>query len=459
MEPCGSRRGSVVVVIEEHRSPWDLIKEQLRKTLSAESFENWIARTRFAGIEGKTMLATAPDGQTAAFLVEEYGQQINALAAALGLGLERVEFSAESAARAPGMPPSAAGFQNGDGQSEMESPITLNPKFTFDSFVVGSCNQFAHAAAQAVAKNPSRTYNPLFIYGGVGMGKTHLMHAIGRSLVDHYAGMKIVYTSSERFMNEMVGCIKSDRMQLFHRHYRSADVLLIDDIQILAGREGTQEEFFHTVNELFEHQKQIVVSSDSPPKSTPGLVERLRSRFEWGLMVDVQPPDLETKMAILDKKADLEGVFLPEDVRNYIATKTKSNVRELEGAMVKLVAYSSVTGSPITLSMAQQILKYLIPGGERRVNMDAVLRAVAEKFNLQPAQLKQKTNAQQIAYPRQIAMYLIKELTHSSLPEIGRMFGGKHHTTVLHSVQKIDKLRQRDADLNRLIHSVIDSIN
>jgi chromosomal replication initiator protein len=260
-------------------------------------------------------------------------------------------------------------------------------------------------------------------------------------------------------MNEMVNCIRSDRMPAFHRHYRSADVLLVDDIQILAGKERTQEEFFHTFNELYDHQKQIVISSDSAPKSTPGLVERLRSRFEWGLMVDIQPPDLETKMAILDKKAEMEGVFLPEDVRNYIATKTKSNVRELEGAMVKLVAYSSVTGSPITIGMAQQILKYLIPGGERRVNMDAVLRAVAEQFQLQPAQLKQKTNAQQIAYPRQIAMYLIKELTHSSLPEIGRMFGGKHHTTVLHSVQKIDKLRQRDADLNRLIHSVIDSIN
>src|SRR5580693_1355194 len=220
-----------------------------------------------------------------------------------------------------------------------------------------------------------------------------------------------------------------------------------------------QGEVFYTFHEIFDYPKQIVISSDTTPKSIPGLVERLRSRFEWGLMVDVQPPDLETKMAILDKKAELEGVVLPEDVRNYIATKTKSNVRELEGAMVKLVAYSSVTGTPITLSMAQQVLKYLIPGGERRVNMDAVLRAVADKFQMQPAQLKQKTNAQQIAYPRQIAMYLIKELPHSSLPEIGRMFGGKHHTTVLHSVQKIEKLRQKDPELNRLIHKVVDSIH
>jgi chromosomal replication initiator protein len=272
-------------------------------------------------------------------------------------------------------------------------------------------------------------------------------------------GVRIVYTSSERFMNEMIACIRSNRMSTFQRHYRSADVLLVDDVQILAGKERTQEEFFHTFNELFDNQKQIVLSSDSTPKSTPGLVERLRSRFEWGLMVDIQPPDLETKMAILDKKAELEGVILPDDVRTYIATKTKSNVRELEGALIKLVAYSSVTGSPITLAMAVQVLKYLIPGGEKRVTMDAVLKAVAEKFNLQPLQLKQKTNAWQIAHPRQIAMYLIKELTQASLPEIGRMFGGKHHTTVLHSVNKVDKQRQKDPEINRLIHSVIDSIH
>ncbi len=334
----------------------------------------------------------------------------------------------------------------------------MNPKFTFDSFVVGSCNQFAHAAAQAVATTPSKSYNPLFIYGGVGMGKTHLMHAIGRSLMDHYAGMKIVYTSSERFMNEMITCIKLDRMQTFHRHYRSADVLLIDDIQIIGGKERTQEEFFHTFNELFEHQKQIVISSDSPPKNTPGLVERLRSRFEWGLMVDVQPPDLETKMAILDKKAEQEQIQLPEDVRIFIATKTKSNIRELEGALVKLIAYSSVTGEPVTLAMAQHVLKHLTHGQERKITIEAIVKAVAERHNLQPTQLKQKSNERRIAYPRQIAMFLVKELTAASLPEIGRAFGGKHHTTVLHSIHKIEHLRHKDPDLNNLIHSLIDSI-
>jgi len=290
------------------------------------------------------------------------------------------------------------------------------------------------------------------------MGKTHLMHAIGRALTERHASMRIVYTSSERFMNEMIDCIKTDRMSTFHQHYRSADILLVDDVQILANKERTQEEFFHTFNALHENGKQIVLSSDQPPKQTSGLTDRLRSRFEWGLMVDVQPPDLETKMAILDKKSEAEGIHLPEDVRIYIATKTKSNVRELEGALVKLMAYSSVMDSPITLSMAQQVLKQLSGGSERRITIDLIVRAVAEKFGLQPSQLKLKTNVQNIAYPRQIAMYLCKELTQSSLPEIGRYFGGKHHTTVLHSVHKIDKLRQTDLDLNRLLHSLIDSI-
>ena len=291
------------------------------------------------------------------------------------------------------------------------------------------------------------------------MGKTHLMHAIGRSLLDHYAGMKIVYTSSERFMNEMVSCIKAEKMPLFHQHYRSADVLLVDDIHILAGKEGMQAEFFHTFNELYDHQKQIVISSDSAPKNTPGLVERLRSRFEWGLMVDIQPPDLETKMAILDKKAEMDGIKLPEEVRIFIATKTKSNVRELEGALIKLIAYSSVMGSDITLSMAQQTLKHLTHAPGSRITMEAIMKAVAERYSLQPFQLKQKTNAHNISRPRQVAMYLIKELTQSSLPEIGRAFGGKHHTTVLHSIQKIEELRQKDPDLNRMIHSLIDAIH
>jgi len=432
---------------------WEQIKSRLASKIGAQGYENWVMRTAFASAEGGTLRVVVPDQVTKDWMEHEYAGDVTTVIAELSLPVERVVY-------VPTPSQAVAPPENSSSEPIFASAVgQLNAKFRFDNYVVGSCNQFAHAAARAVANSPSRSYNPLFIYGGVGMGKTHLMHAIGRELLDHYAGMRIVYTSSERFMNEIIRCIRSDRMPAFHRHYRSADVLLVDDIQVLAGKERTQEEFFHTFNELYDHQKQIVISSDSAPKSTPGLVERLRSRFEWGLMVDIQPPDLETKMAILDKKAEMEGVTLPEDVRIYIATKTKSNVRELEGALVKMIAYSSVTGTPITLAMAQQILKYLIPGQERRVTMESVLRAVAERFQMQPAQLKQKTNARNIAYPRQIAMYLIKDLTQSSLPEIGRMFGGKHHTTVLHSVQKIDKLRQKDADLNRLIHSVIDSIH
>jgi chromosomal replication initiator protein len=291
------------------------------------------------------------------------------------------------------------------------------------------------------------------------MGKTHLMHAIGQGLATNYASLRIVYTSSERFMNEMISSIKLQKMSQFHQHYRSADVLLIDDVQILGKKEATQDEFFFTFNELFENQKQIVISSDSPPKEIPGLLERLRSRFEWGLLVDIQAPDLETKMAILDKKAEAEGVTLPEDVRVFIATKTKSNVRELEGALVKLMAYASITGEPITLPMAQQTLKHLVPNTDRRVSIDAIIRAVAAKFNLPPSQIKVKSNRRDIARPRQIAMYLTKELTQASLPEIGRAFGGKHHTTVLHSIHRIEELRQKDLDLNRLVQSLIDSIN
>ena len=442
---------------------WDRIKSSLAAKLSEGAYQNWISRTAFSSLHDGELTVRVPNETTGAWIRQEYGSEVQAAIEDLRLPIRKIQYTSEAVAAA------AAGQGTGPVSLSSTAPVAegmfentaawLNPRLTFDAYVVGTSNQLAHAAARAVASMPSRSYNPLFIYGGVGIGKTHLMHAIGRSLLDNFSGLNVVYTSSERFMNEMINSIKLDRMPLFHRHYRSADVLLIDDIHIIAGKERTQEEFFHTFNALYDHQKQIVISSDSAPNQLPGLVERLRSRFEWGLMVDVQPPDLETKMAILDKKAELEGVALPEEVRIYIATKTKSNVRELEGALIKLIAYSSITSSPVTLQMAQQVLKYLISGGERRITMDSILRAVAEKFNMQPHQLKQKSNTRQIAYPRQIAMYLMKDLTQASLPEIGRVFGGKHHTTVLHSVQKIERLRHADTDLNRLIHSLIDSVH
>lgn len=437
---------------------WEQVKGNLASRISPEAFENWLSKTQFLGIRSGQIVISVPNKATKEVMEEEYDELVSRAFQELNLDHHDVVYEVSS--------------NNGGGTAYFQDPARnpsdvifsppgsfLNPKFTFDTFVVGSCNQFAHAAAKAVATRPSRSYNPLFIYGGVGMGKTHLMHAVGRALLDDFPGMRVVYTSGERFMNEMIQCIRLDRMPLFHQHYRNADILLIDDVQVISGKERTQEEFFHTFNELYDHQKQIVMSSDSPPKNMPGLVERVRSRFEWGLMVDVQPPDLETKMAILDKKAEAEGIRLPEDVRVFIATKTKSNVRELEGALLKLMAYSSVTNSPITLSMAQQILRHLLHNAERRVSIDAVVRVVADRFGLQPSQLKQRTNARQIAFPRQVAMYIAKDITAASLPEIGRYFGGKHHTTVLHSIQKIEKERAKDQALNALIQSVIDSFN
>ncbi len=434
---------------------WDQIRQLLQQKVSVENYNNWLRGTGFLGMDGDTLFVSAPDRETRAWLESEFGPPVRNAIRELGLPVRHVSYESEPAPIGKGPSPLLVPPENG----EWEAPSNaLNPKFTFDSFVVGSSNQFAHAAAKSVAQNPSRSYNPLFLYGGVGMGKTHLMHAIGRALMDKYSSMRVIYTSTERFMNEMISCIRLERMQHFHQRYREADVLLIDDIQTLGNKERTQEEFFHTFNELHEHQKQIVISSDSPPKDIPGLVERLRSRFEWGLIADIQPPDLETKMAILDKKSEADGVKLPDDVRTFMASKTKSNVRELEGALVKLLAYSELTGTPINLPMAQQVLKHLVHVQDRRVTIDAIQKGVAERFQIKQSQLKEKSNTKKVVYPRQVAMYLVKELTNASLPEIGRAFGGKHHTTVIHSINKINQSRHNDPELNRLLHSLMDSL-
>ena len=333
----------------------------------------------------------------------------------------------------------------------------LNPRYTFDTFIVGSSNQFAHAACRAVAEAPSRSYNPLFIYGGVGLGKTHLMHAVGQYVLLHDRNLKLTYISSERFMNEMINAVRYDRVLDFRERYRSVDVLLVDDIQFLAGKEGTQTEFFHTFNALYDSQKQIVLSSDCPPHEIPSLEERLRSRFEWGLIADIQSPDLETKVAILKKKAEAEAVPLPDNVAMYIAGRIKSNIRELEGSLIRLIAYASLTGQEISLSLAQEILKNIIDHEEKAVTIDAIQKFVAEYYNLKLADLKSRNNAKSIAMPRQVAMYLCKNLTHASLPEIGRSFGGKHHSTVIHSIRKVEELRKKDGDFNTQIANFLEN--
>ena len=336
---------------------------------------------------------------------------------------------------------------------------SLNPKYTFDKFVVGSCNQFAHAASKGTAESPGKTYNPLFIYGGVGLGKTHLMHAIGHHIKAQNSHLRVAYITSERFMNELINAIRYNRTPTFRDKYRSIDVLLMDDVQFMAGKERTQEEFFHTFNTLHNDQKQIVISSDCPPREIPTLEERLHSRFEWGLIADLEPPDLETKVAILKRKADMDGIDLPDDIAIYIATKVKSNVRELEGSLVRLVAISSMKGMPISKMLAQEAMKNIIDS-ERPLGMtmDRIARFVASHYKMTVEEMKAKSNSRAVAMPRQVAMYLCKRLTKNSFPEIGREFGGKHHTTVMHSVDKIETLVKEDRNFHREVTELIDNL-
>jgi chromosomal replication initiator protein len=382
-------------------------------------------------------------------LTETYGELLQAVLVELGMPDTRLEFLCRGPESAtPTAPQAKLDFEAVDHE--------LNPRYTFDTFVVGTSNQFAHAAALAVAEQPSKAYNPLFLYGGVGMGKTHLMQAVGHLIKKRNAGMRLTYVSAEKFTNEVINSLRFDRMTSFRDRFRTVDVLLVDDIQFIAGKERTQEEFFHTFNALYEQQKQILVSSDCPPKEISAIEERLRSRFEWGLIADIQPPDLETKIAILQKKA--ESVHLPDEVAEFIARSIKSNVRELEGALTRLVAYTSLTGATVNLATAQQVLKNIIATQEKKVTIELIQKRVGEQFGLREQDLKMRSNSKAIAFPRQIAMYLVKQLTSASLPEIGRQFGGKHHTTVLHSIKKIEILRRTEKDLDRTIHKLLDSL-
>jgi chromosomal replication initiator protein len=336
---------------------------------------------------------------------------------------------------------------------------SLSSKYTYESFVVGSCNQFAHAASMAVAEAPGRTYNPLYLYGGVGLGKTHLMHACGHAIKARNHHLKLCYISSEKFMNDLINAIRYDKTQSFREKYRSVDVLLIDDVQFMAGKERTQEEFFHTFNALYDQQKQIVISSDCPPREIPTLEERLHSRFEWGLIADIEPPDLETKIAILKRKGDLIGVSIPDDVAMFIASRVKSNVRELEGSLVRLIAISSLRGEPISKSLAQDAIRNIAKDEESGlITVQQIQKLVASTYKLSIDELLSKNNARHISHPRQIAMYLCKHLTKHSYPEIGRAFGGKHHTTVIHSVEKIESLVASDETLQRLISELSESL-
>lgn len=438
---------------------WDNILSHIQKRVSPQNFDIWFKPTSLyrEDLEKKKLLVRVPNKHFQYWLAENYSEVIDDSLRELKLDTFRVSFlvSDESSAIEGGSGVQSGSFERREGQV---ARLKLNPKYTFTTFVVGFCNQFAHAAALAVAEQPSRAYNPLFVYGGVGLGKTHLMHAIGQSIQIHSPYLRLSYMSAERFMNELINSIRYDKMMEFREKYRNIDVLMMDDIQFLAGKERTQEEFFHTFNALYDSQKQIIISSDSPPKEIPTLEERLHSRFEWGLLADLQPPDLETKMAILRKKAEAQSVDLPDDVVLFIATNIKSNIRELEGALVRLVAYSSLTGERISYELAQKVLRSIAEKNARLITIEAIQKVVASHFALKAADLKAKSNSRRLAEPRQLAMYLCKELTGNSLSEIGKEFGGKHHTTVLHAIRKVEKLCATDQKMKAVINKLSDSL-
>jgi chromosomal replication initiator protein len=426
---------------------WDDVLARVESKINRHSFATWFRPTSYLATDGYTLRIGVPNAQFREWLSKNYRSILQEALAEVGQPQIQVVFeeSAEEAAPAQGQASPAV---------ERET-AALNPKYTFDSFVVGSSNQFAHAAARAVAEIPSKSYNPLFIYGGVGLGKTHLMHAIGHYILAREKKLNLAYISTDRFINEMINAIRFDRLPQFRSKYRAIDVLLIDDIQFIAGKDRTQEEFFHIFNALHDGQKQIVVSSDCPPRQIPTIEERLHSRFEWGLIADIQAPDIETKIAILRKKAEAERVFLPENVALFIASKVKTNIRELEGSLIRLIAFASLTGRDIDLPLAQETLRDLLHAEEKPVSIEMIQKFVADHYSLKISELKAKNNSKSIAVPRQIAMYLTKSLTAASLPEIGKEFGGKHHSTVIHSIRKIDDLRKQDPEFDRLIHSFV----
>jgi chromosomal replication initiator protein len=433
---------------------WDEILARIETKVNRHSFYTWFRPTTFVSQDRISVIVRVPNASFKDWLTKHYSGVITEATQEFRRPDLQVTFVADSLVDAPVIPLSAdevATLESGPPPPTQPGPAGLNPRYTFDTFIVGSSNQFAHAACRAVAEAPSRSYNPLFIYGGVGLGKTHLMHAVGHYVLRHDRNLKLTYISSERFMNEMINAVRYDRVLDFRERYRSVDVLLVDDIQFLAGKEGTQTEFFHTFNALYDSQKQIVLSSDCPPHEIPALEERLRSRFEWGLTADIQSPDLETKVAILKKKAEAEAVPLPDNVAMYIAGKIKSNIRELEGSLIRLIAYASLTGQEISLPLAQEVLKSILDHDEKAVTIENIQKFVADYYNLKMIDLKSRNNSKSVAKPRQIAMYLCKSLTHASLPEIGRSFGGKHHSTVIHSIRKVEDLRKKDADFNTLI--------
>ncbi len=445
---------------------WKDTLEKLEQTLSPQHFSTWIKPLKLVSINQDLVIIEVPNRFVLDWVRENYGKLIQGTLSEISAVSYRLQINVAGQAR------DALVERTVTNQTTIEknlnksippqtSPndLNLNRKYTFSEFVSGSSNQFAYAAAMAVANNPATTYNPLFIYGGVGLGKTHLINAIGNAVLKQTPAMRVCYYTSEKFMNELINSLRYNRMDEFRNKFRSMDILLIDDIQFIAGKERTQEEFFHTFNSLYESHKQIVVTSDKFPKEIPGLEERLRSRFEWGLIADIQSPDVETKQAILKMKAEQNGINLPEDVALFLANSVCSNVRELEGYLIRIGAYASLTATQITLDMARDVLKDILVEKNRELSVDEILKHVSQHFNIKISDLKSAKRLKAVVLPRQIAMYLSRQLTSASYPEIGDRFGGKDHSTIIHAIRKIDKLLEEDYNLRNTIESLKSSLS
>ena len=465
---------------ETNANIWQSILSELENDLSRPSFDTWFKSTSLLDLQDNQLVIVVPNEFAKDWLQKKYYYLILEKASKIlrktDLTLIFLTSEEEKEYLASG---SVANDQNklNDKYPYQKQPLnnyndvnygypaddyglsTLNPKYIFETFIVGNSNRFAHSASLAVAEAIAKAYNPLFIYGGVGLGKTHLMHAIGHYVLKHHKNCRVMYVSSEKFTNELINSIKDDKTVMFRNKYRNIDVLLIDDIQFLAGKEATQEEFFHTFNALHEANKQIIISSDRPPKDIPTLEDRLRSRFEWGLITDIQPPDLETRIAILRKKSDQEHMKVPDEILYYIANKIQSNIRELEGALIRVIAYSSLSNRDITMDLCTEALKDIIPSSKPKIiSVDLIKNTVADYYNLKVDEFKAKKRTRNIAFPRQIAMYLCRELTDLSLPKIGEEFGGRDHTTVIHACEKVAMNIKEDAQLDSIIKNLIDKI-
>jgi chromosomal replication initiator protein len=444
-------KAAAFMELKDNQNPWSRILRAVETKIDPNSFETWFEPTTFIGQDEDRLYIKVPNSYFRDWLSFHYSNVIadccrEIFAKAFDIRYIHEDTPAAFMRRSPD--------DRKTKQGQAVNP-NLNPNYTFEHFVVGSCNQFAHAAATAVAKSPAKSYNPLYIYGGAGLGKTHLMNAIGHFCLQQSGRNKVLYVTTEKFMNDLVTHLQYGKVLEFREKYRSVDILLMDDIHYLSGRERTKEEFFHTFNHLYDSQKQIVISSDCPPKEIPHLEERFRSRFEWGLIADLKPPDIETRIAILKKKAEAEAVSLPDSVALYVADKVQSNIRELEGYLRRVIAYASLKGERIDLDLTKEALKGLLDTSASIITVEKIQKLVCHEFKIKAAQLKSKNNSPKIAFPRQIAMYLAKELTNASLPEIGKKFGGKHHTTVIHSVRKIDKMRSDDPEFNKQINTFI----